>query len=56
MCYKLDNSMKEGNEHQTIGSKRVKLTFALKEYCLFLLCATVVIAATRANVGLLVLR
>ena len=31
----------------------VMFTFALKECCLFLLCATVVSAATRAHVGLL---
>ena len=30
----------------------VKMTFALKEYFLFLLCATVVIAATLAHMGL----
>ena len=30
----------------------MKLTFSLKEYCFFLLCATVVIAATHAHVGL----
>ena len=47
------NSVKDSNEHQAYGSKRVKMTFALKEYCLFLLCATVVIAPTRAYVGLL---
>jgi hypothetical protein len=29
------------------------LTFALTESCLLVLCATVVIAATRAHVGLL---
>ena len=46
------NSVKDGNEHQVYGSKRVKMTFALKEYCLFLLCATVVIAANHAHVGL----
>jgi hypothetical protein len=41
------------NEHQAQGSKRQKLTFALTESCLLVLCATVVIAATRAHVGLL---
>ena len=33
----------------------MKLTFASKEFCLFSLCATVVIAATRAHVGLFIL-
>ena len=61
MWYKSDttreksNSFKEGEEHQAYGSKREKLTFALKEFCLFMLRATVVIAATRADVGLFVL-
>ena len=36
------------------SSKRVKLTFALKEYCSFLLYATEVIAATLAHVGLFI--
>ena len=40
------------NEHQAQGSKRQKLTFALTESCLLVLCATVVIAATLAHVGL----
>ena len=43
----------ESNEHQAYGSTREKLTFALKECCLLLSCATVVIAATLAHVGLL---
>ena len=47
------NYVKDGNQHQAIGSGRVKLTFALKEYCSILLCSTVVIAATHAHVGLL---
>jgi hypothetical protein len=39
-------------EHQAKGSKWVKSTFALKVYCLFLLLAIEVIAATLAHVGL----
>jgi hypothetical protein len=33
------DAVKGGKEHQAKVSKRVKLTFALKEYCLYLLCA-----------------
>ena len=40
------------NEHQAYGKTREKLTFAMRKCCLLLLCATVVIAATLAHVGL----
>ena len=46
------NFVKYGNEHQALGSKRLKLTFSLKDYCLFLLFGTVVITATCAQMGL----
>jgi hypothetical protein len=36
-----------------VAQGREKLIFALKECCLLVLCATVVIAATRAHMGLL---
>ena len=36
----------DSNEHQEYGSTREKLTFALRECCLLLLCATVVLTAT----------
>ena len=42
----------ESNKHQAYGSTRKKLTLALKECFLLLFCAKVVIAATRAHVGL----
>ena len=38
--------------NEAYGSNREKLTFALKECCLLLLCAQLLIAATRAHVGL----
>ena len=41
-------------EHHVYGSTREKLIFILKECCLFLLCTKVVVAATRAHVGLFV--
>ena len=45
----------DSNEHKAFGSTREKLTFAMRECCLLLLCATVVIAATVAHVGLFLL-
>ena len=43
----------DSHEHQVYGTTRENLTFALRGCCLFLLYATVVIAATLAHVGLL---
>ena len=40
------------DEHQAKDCAREKLTFAMTECCLILFCATVVIAGTRAYVGL----
>ena len=46
----------DSNEHKANGNTREKQTFALRVCCLLLICATVVIAATLAHVGLLLLR
>ena len=39
-------------EHQAYGSTKEKSTFALRNCCLLLLCATLVISATLAHLGL----
>ena len=45
----------DSKERQASGSIRKMLNLALKECCLLVLCATVIIAATRAYVGLFLL-
>ena len=43
--------VKDSNQHQAEGSTRKKFTFALRQSCLLLFCAKVVIAATIPHVG-----
>ena len=51
-CWQRVNFVTDSNEHKAYGITREKLTFALRECCLLLLCAPEVIAATLAHVGL----
>jgi hypothetical protein len=50
--WKKVNSVIHYNAHQAKGNKQKKLTIALTESCVLVLCARVIIAATHANVGL----